>query len=192
LEFGPPLGVFGVGQPQISGFTAIASGVPQPFPFRAVSFSRSRRASQNAGDSPSCAIEASGVGHPVRALSDVGRARACSCNIDSPDGIATAFKVSPYSMEPVPASLASNLLSHNDGRTAIADESIEVWPKMPWIFISESFPRDRDWLAGSRSGKDRPVVRPSGLPERVRPSAIPAEEMAGCVSFEISGLNKLY
>jgi hypothetical protein len=42
---------------------AIVSGIPIPFPFAAVSFTRSRRASQVSGDSPSLATQALGVGN---------------------------------------------------------------------------------------------------------------------------------
>jgi hypothetical protein len=61
-------------------WTAMVSGIPIPLPFFAVSFTRSRRASQVSGFSPSCATLASGVGHDPNAIPPVGSANGGSRN----------------------------------------------------------------------------------------------------------------
>jgi hypothetical protein len=69
-----------------------------------------------------------GVGHPEQSLSDVRRADARSAQIGCPDFIAQCFQVNTYSGEPFTSIAARNLLSNDDCRPALGDESQEVGP----------------------------------------------------------------
>jgi len=69
-----------------------------------------------------------GVGHPVKPLADMGRARARSAQIGGPDGISQTFQVNTYSSEPFTSSLALNLFSKDDWRMALGDEPMKSGP----------------------------------------------------------------
>ena len=73
-----------------------------------------------------------GVGHgdEVEALPDVRCADASSAQIGRPDGVACAFQVSRYSVEPRPASRSRNLLAKEDCRAALADELEQDGPEV--------------------------------------------------------------
>jgi hypothetical protein len=73
-------------------------------------------------------VAAIGVGQPVEALSDVGRAEARRAGINRPEGVARSFHVSLYKVEPTKAVFACNLLASDDWRAALLDEIVEVRP----------------------------------------------------------------
>src|SRR5690606_10645840 len=65
------------------------------------------------------ASSTSGVGHPPKPLADVRRTDARSRQIGGPDDISQRFQVRPYSGEPFTSSLARNLFSKDNWRTAL-------------------------------------------------------------------------
>ena len=69
-----------------------------------------------------------GVTHPVRSISDVRRTDARSLERDTPEGVAHAFHVSVYKVDPSIDSLARNLLSKDDWRLALRDEVLPGGP----------------------------------------------------------------
>jgi hypothetical protein len=77
------------------------------------------------------------VGHPDRApvepLSNVRCADARSAQIGGPNGISQCFQVSLYSGEPIPSSLARNLLSNDCWREALLNEIAEDRPQVSLV-----------------------------------------------------------
>jgi len=78
------------------------------------------------------------------------------------------------------------LLSDDNARSALADEIEPYRPQVAFVFDAFPFACAAEWLARARSGPHRSVVRPSGLPERVRPDTNAREEMALRESVEIA------
>lgn len=127
---------------------------------------------------PFCAgVPAMGVGHPPAALSDVRGADARRAQIGGPDGISQCFQVSTNSGEPIPASLARNLLSKRDWRAALADEASELGPQVALVGGPASFAGGAEGLAGATPGPDGPVVRPSAQSKSEGPAADAREEV---------------
>lgn len=60
-----------------------------------------------------------------------GGIHGASRDIDPPAGVAFSRQISAHSVEPTVASLARNLLSHDDSGPAGTDEAKEVGPQMP-------------------------------------------------------------
>jgi len=155
---------------------SVAFGVCHPasiFIFRLLQVSPASLYSSVAGE------PAIGVGHPEQPLPDVRRADARSAQIGGPDLIAHRFQVSAYSGEPSTSIRARNLLSKQNWRSALADESEPLWPKMPRVICSAPLPRRREGLAGTGAGPDLEIVGPSCEPQRERPSSNAREEMRG-------------
>jgi len=115
----------------------------------------------------------------------VRRTEAASRQISRPCGVARSFQVSEYSVEPVEAVLARNLLSKDDWRAALCDEPMEVRPEVPLVVEPLALARRAERLAGAGAGPDRAVVGPSGEAEGVAPDADPCEEMALSESVEV-------
>ena len=69
-----------------------------------------------------------GVGHPVGSVPDVRRTDARSRERDRREGVAQAFHVSLYKVDPRLCVLACNLLAKDDWRAALADEMVEGGP----------------------------------------------------------------
>lgn len=78
------------------------------------------------------------------------------------------------------------MLAKDDARSALADEIEPDWPEVAFVFDAFSFTGSTEWLAGARSCPHGAIVRPSGLPERVRPDTNAREEMALRESVEIA------
>jgi hypothetical protein len=68
------------------------------------------------------------VSHPVQPLSDVRCADARSAEIECCAGVARAFQVSLYKVEPAETVDACNLLSKDDWRAALLDEPVQRGP----------------------------------------------------------------
>jgi hypothetical protein len=96
---------------------------------------------------------------------------------DRPAGVVNSFHVCENSVDPTGASRCRNLLTKDDPRSALADELEPRRPKVARIGFAVTFPRSRERLTGTATRPDGSVVRPSGEPQRVRPSADPGEEM---------------
>jgi hypothetical protein len=54
------------------------------------------------------------------------------------------------------------LFAHADWRAALADESVPVGPEVAVVGKAFALARDRERLAGARSGPDGTVVWPAG------------------------------
>lgn len=91
-------------------FQSLVVGVTQP----AIAAVGDKYAPFCPGPSP-----AIGVGHPVRAVSDMGRADARSRKRDCPEGVTHGFQVSLYKVDPSVDSLARNLFSKDDWNVAL-------------------------------------------------------------------------
>jgi hypothetical protein len=87
------------------------------------------------------------VGHPVEPLSDVRGSDARSAQIGSCCGIAQRFQVSENSGEPFTSILARNLLAKDNCRSALADETAELRPKVTRVRRPQSLASRREWLA---------------------------------------------
>ena len=117
------------------------------------------------------------------------RADARSAQICRPDGVARAFHVSAYSVEPLEAVLACNLFAKNDCRATLADEPMELRPEVSFVFLALPLPRCTEGLAGAGTCPDGAVVWPPRESEGVAPDADPGEEVALGEPSEIVGLN---
>jgi hypothetical protein len=124
---------------------------------------------------------ADAVTHPLcdeeQSLSDVRGADARSAEIDRPDGVTRCFQVSVYSVEPSKAVLARNLLSKDDWRAALADETEPGGPEVPLVAEASTLSGGAEGLAGAASGPDGSVVGPSRETEGVAPDSDPSESM---------------
>ena len=78
-------------------------------------------------------------GGEVDALSDVRRTDARSAQIERPEGVTLSFQVSAYNVEPAKAVAARNLLSKDDWRTPLRNESGKLGPEMPGVGFSPAF-----------------------------------------------------
>jgi hypothetical protein len=107
----------------------------------------------------------------------VRRTDARSAQIESRDGVARSFQVSAYSVEPLEAVAARNLLSKDDRRAALADETEPVGPEVARVVESTPLAGAGEGLAGTAPGPDGSIVGPSGEPERVGPDADASESM---------------
>jgi hypothetical protein len=133
---------------------------------------------------------ANGVGQAFsnepEALADMRGADARSAQICRPDGVARCFHVRLYSVEPLKAVLARNLLSKDNWRMALADEPMKLRPEMPFVGKPCSFSGGAERLAGAGAGPDGAVVGPSGETEGVGPDADPGKEVALRVALEVA------
>lgn len=135
------------------------------------------------------------VGQPdsdeVEALTDVRRTDARSAQIRSPEGVARSFQVSAYSVEPREAVRARNLLSKDDWRAALADETEPLGPEVALVFDSLASTGDAEGLAGAGPGPDGVGVRPAGESERMLPDPDASKEVSTSSVFDIFGLHFL-
>lgn len=83
------------------------------------------------------------------------RPNACRCNISGPNGVTNFFQRSSYSSEPYESIRSRNLLSKNDCRLAVADESVELGPEVSRIGIPSMFAVDADEVSSADRARDR-------------------------------------
>jgi hypothetical protein len=88
--------------------------------------------------SPRFASITVGVGHPVNAMPDDGRAEARSRGSTRPEGVTDPFHVSLYKVDPSTSVCTLNLFAKDKLRAALADEVVEGGPKVP--LVSKPFP----------------------------------------------------
>lgn len=116
-----------------------------------------------------------GVGHPdgteEEPLPDVRSPDARSAQIRSPDGVALCFQVNTNNVEPREASCARNLLSKDDWRTALADETEPFGPEVALVGEAEAGTGDGEGLAWTGAGPDGAVIGPPGEAQCVGPGA---------------------
>jgi len=80
---------------------------------------------------------------------------------DRPEGIAHGFQVSVYKVDPRVCVFTRNLLTNDDSRVALADEVVEVGPKVPLVSKPSAFACLAERLARTGSGPGRAVVGPT-------------------------------
>ncbi len=116
-------------------------------------------------------------------------ADARSAEIDRPDGVARTFQVSVNKVEPREAVSARNLLSHDEARTALADEAEELGPEVAVVVEAAALASCAEWLAWAGAGPDRNSSGPSGEPQGEVPSPDASEEMHALEPGEIHRSN---
>ena len=169
LTFGPPLGVFGVGQLASATVLRPLSVFPASlYPFWA-------------------GVPAIGVGHEPQSLSDVRRPDAASWQYGRPAGVAFAFHVSENNVEPAPSNCRFNLLSKDCWRAPLRDERKPRRPQVAFVIACLARAGGRERLAGTTSCPNRSIIGPTGLTEGDRPAADACEEMGLAVAPEIVG-----
>jgi hypothetical protein len=138
---------------------------------------------------PPSASDLTGVGHgdPVQPLSDVWSIDRESWDRNRPAGVCVSFQIKENSVEPTKASLARNLLSHDDKGPRCVNESMKVGPQMPWIGGAKAFARDRERLAGAASGPQGLVVGPSCHSGSDTPQSPAGKEVDLLKSCDIQG-----
>jgi hypothetical protein len=122
---------------------------------------------------------AEAVTHPLcdeeESLSDVRGADARSAEIDRPDGVARTFQTSVYSVEPSEAVARRNLLSKDDWRAALLNETEPGGPEVALVIEPSTLPGRGEGLARAAPGPDGPVVGPASEAEGVAPHSDPCE-----------------
>jgi hypothetical protein len=111
-------------------------------------------------------------------------ADARCAKIGGPDGISQCFQVRTYSGEPLPSSLARNLLSNDDWRQVLGDEVVEDGPEVSVVI-------DAELLAGVTEGLAREAGSPDGSIPPCKlagelPSADPGEEVTSLKPGNVS------
>jgi len=93
----------------------------------------------------------------------VRRTDARSAEIERPAGVARAFQVSLYKVEPTEAVFACNLLAKDWDRFrfSVLDEVEPVWPEVPLVSKPASFACRAERLARTASRPYRPIIRPT-------------------------------
>jgi hypothetical protein len=125
----------------------------------------------------------------VEPLADVRRADARCAKIGGPDCIAQCFQVRTYRGEPLPSSLARNLLSNKADRSALGDKLVEDGPKVSMVCGAELFAGGAERLAREAGGPDESI--PSGKFAGKGPTADSGEEMVLGISFEVFRISLL-
>jgi hypothetical protein len=118
------------------------------------------------------------VGQPVSAdsgevepLSDVRRTDARSAQIESSEGVTRSFHVSAYSVEPIEAVLARNLLAKDDVRAALSDEAEPLGPEVALVVESSALACGAEGLTGAGASPNGNVIWPPGEAQGVTPDA---------------------
>jgi hypothetical protein len=87
------------------------------------------------------------VGHEPETLPDVRGADARSAQIERCEGVVRCFQVSVNKVEPLQRSLARNLLSKDDWRSADFNEVVPCGPEVPLVSEPLSFACSAETLA---------------------------------------------
>jgi hypothetical protein len=135
--------------------------------------------------------DAFGLGHPPDSLTDVRRIDARSAQIGGPEPIGQCFQVSAYSGAPRPAKRARNLLSSDDCRAALLDESSKMGPEVTGVSIRAPASCHAEGLAGAASRPERSVVGPSSQSSCEGPPSDSSEEVGLGVSLHVIRLHLL-
>jgi hypothetical protein len=182
----------GVTEPRLIASVAVGDGQLASATVAAKSGPRERIASMIApwiDRTPLSASAAVGVGQPVKPLTPVRRTDARSAEIDRCKGVCRFFHVSVHMVEPVECIRTCNLLTKDDARAALADETVPDWPQVAFVGATFALPRAAEWLAGARARPDGAVVWPAREPERVRPSPKTCEEMVLSKPGKLAGVD---
>lgn len=110
------------------------------------------------------------------------RSRQC----DRPEGVTVFFHVSLYKIEPSKSNRRINLLSKDDWRSALRNETPEVRPEMPVVGMALLSSGSAEWLAWCGAGPNMSTVSPSGEAKRVAPPTDASKEVTLREPFEIA------
>jgi hypothetical protein len=110
-------------------------------------------------------------------VTDVRSANDCRCKNREPDGVAETFETCLKSVEPLEAVRRRRLLASAQLRTAVGDESEEIWEQMSLVVKAFAAAGLRKRLTREARGPDFEVVGDSGETERVAPGADAGEEV---------------
>lgn len=104
-------------------------------------------------------------------MPDVRSANACRCKNFEPDGVAETFETNLKSVEPLEAVRRSRLLAKRELRTAVGDESEEIWEQMSLVVKTFSCACLGERLTRERRAPDFEVVGDADEAEGVGPDA---------------------
>jgi hypothetical protein len=110
---------------------------------------------------PRSAPAAFGDGHEVKPLPDVRRTDARSAQIRRPDGVTRTFQVSLNKVEPLESVRVRNLLTKNDCRPALLNESEPGGPEVSVIVEAFLAAGSRERLTRARTCPHRQIVGPA-------------------------------
>jgi hypothetical protein len=96
-----------------------------------------------------------------------------------------------YKVEPLKAVFARNLFAKDNWRSALADETVEIRPKVPLVGESSTFSGGAEGLTRAGAGPDGTVIGPSGKTQGVGPDADAGEEMALRETCEVRRIHEL-
>lgn len=83
---------------------------------------------------------------------------ARSAEIERPDGVTRSFQVSENNVEPSKAVRARNLLTKDERRAALADETEPCGPEVSLVVESSALAGIAKWLAGTGSCPYRHII----------------------------------
>jgi hypothetical protein len=118
----------------------------------------------------------------------VRSARACSWDIEYPEGVVRSFQVNSNSVEPSKAVLARNLLSKDESRSTGGDEAVPLGPKVLLVGEAALTTRRRERGAWAASAPHVSIVGPSGVSEGSAPDTDATEEVTLSVAGDVCGL----
>jgi hypothetical protein len=120
-------------------------------------------------------------------LSDVRRADARSALITRPDGITQFFQVKRYSIEPFKSILACNLFAKDCWRAALADETVEFRPEVPFVLLTTALAGTRKRLTGARAGPDGTIGGPGRETQGKGPTTDTGKEVTLGIGGKVFG-----
>lgn len=126
-----------------------------------------------------------GVTHPIYAVADVRGTDARSRERDSPEGIIHLFHFKLYKVEPVFSNFARNLLSKDDWRAALSNETLEVRPEVAVVVETGTGAGVTERLARATGCPHRPGIAPTSSSKSVRPSSNSGEEVDLIVTSQV-------
>ena len=126
-----------------------------------------------------------GDSHEPQPLTDVRGADARSAQIRRPDGVIRTFHVRRNNVEPPCPIRTRNLLSKDDWRATLLDETEPVGPEVSFVGDALSFSGCAEGLTRATSGPNGNIICPTGEPKRVRPAADSGEEVALPIAVQI-------
>ena len=142
-----PIDASGVGQ----SLTATPSGVPNPLPFFAVSFTRSLLASHDSSPSVSLWCPALGVGHNPDSVSSMLGIHGASWNSERLAGVAFALQISKHAVERH-ADDSRHIFTNDPSGPCLSYDSEHLRPERTVIIVASSFPGEAVRLARESSG----------------------------------------
>jgi hypothetical protein len=127
------------------------------------------------------------VGHEPQSLPDVRGTDAVCSKYRRPAGVTFSFQVSLNKVEPTVTDGCRNLLTNNDWRAALADETEPLRPEMPGVVGSGLLACGAEGLARAGAGENSGIIRPSSTTKGPGPGTEAGEEVALQVGSKVVG-----